>query len=137
MVLSLLCKPEFSLTTHTSFIKNTKHNYSSTNEWWESTKSSLEGNTRIFSENSRKYQTFNTEKKTAKLVQKKKKNKNNFKPEIKPMIENLQDEFQRPNQQKVLNFMLTLNRNWRTKNAPKLSSKYLIDRICKIKQYLN
>ena len=71
MVLSLLCKPEFSLTTHTSFIKNTKHNYSSTNEWWESTKSSLEGNTRIFSENSRKYQTFNTEKKTAKLVQKK------------------------------------------------------------------
>ena len=55
MVLSLLYKPEFSLTTHTSFIKNTKHNYSSTNEWWESTKSSLEENTRIFSENSRKY----------------------------------------------------------------------------------
>ena len=28
-------------------------------------------------------------------------------------------------------------RSWRTKNPPKRSSKYLKDRICKIKQYLN
>ena len=28
-------------------------------------------------------------------------------------------------------------RSWRAKNVPKLSSKYLKDRICKIKQYLN
>ena len=33
--------------------------------------------------------------------------------------------------------MLILGRSWRAKNAPKLSSKYLKDRICKIKQYLN
>ena len=36
--------------------------------------------------------------------------KENFKPEIKPKIENLQDElYQLENKQKVLNFVLTLN----------------------------
>ena len=33
--------------------------------------------------------------------------------------------------------MLTLDGSWRAKKAPKLSSKYLIDRTCKIKQYLS
>ena len=38
----------------------------------------------------------------------------------------------------MLNFVLTLDDgSWRAKNAPKLSSKYLMDRICKIKQYSN
>ena len=37
----------------------------------------------------------------------------------------------------MLNIVLILGRSWRAKNAPKLSSKYLKDRICKIKQYLN
>ena len=44
------------------------------------------------------------------------------------MIRNLQDELYQLAKQinkKILN------------NAPKLSSKYLKDRICKIKQYLN
>ena len=46
------------------------------------------------------------------------------------------DELYKRNKQKVLNFVLTLDDgNWRTKNVPKLSSKYLMDRICKIKQY--
>ena len=56
------------------------------------------------------------------------------------MIENLKDDelYQlEKNKQNVLNFVLTLGRSWRTKNAPKLSSKYLKDRICKIKRYLN
>ena len=55
------------------------------------------------------------------------------------MIENLQDELYQleKNKQKVLNFVLTLGRSWSAKNATKLSSKYLKDRICKIKQYLN
>ena len=33
--------------------------------------------------------------------------------------------------------MITLGRSWRAKNSPKLSSKYLKERIRKIKQYLN
>ena len=58
------------------------------------------------------------------------------------MVEKLQDELyqlenKQTNKQKVLNFMLTLDGSWRAKNDPKLSSKYLKDRICKIKQYFN
>ena len=53
---SPLCKPEFSLTTDFSFfIKNTKHNHSPANDWWQSTKSSFKEHARTFSENSRKY----------------------------------------------------------------------------------
>ena len=61
----------------------------------------------------------------------------NFKLEIKPMIENLQDELQKTNKQKVINFLLTLDGSWKAKKASKLSSKYLMDRICNNKQYLN
>ena len=115
---SLLYKPEFSLTTGFSFfIENTKHNHSSLSDWWENTNSSFKEDARTFSGNSRKYQNFNTEKKTAKLYK-----KENFEPEIKPMIENLQDELQKTNKQKVLNFVLTLDDgSWRAKNSPKLS----------------
>ena len=49
--------------------------------------------------------------------------KGNFKPEIKSMIENLERSTLEKNKQKVLNFVLTLDGNWRAKNAPKLSSK--------------
>ena len=37
----------------------------------------------------------------------------------------------------MLNFVLTLGGRWRAKYALKFSSKYLVDRISKIKQYLN
>ena len=37
----------------------------------------------------------------------------------------------------MLNLVLTLGGSWRAKNTLKLSSKYLIDRIYKIKQHLN
>ena len=52
------------------------------------------------------------------------------------MIQNLQGElYQLENKKpKGANFVLKLSRSWRTKNAPKLSSKYLNDRISKIKQ---
>ena len=63
--------------------------------------------------------------------------KKNFKPKINSMIENLQNELQKTNKQKVLNFVLTLDGGSRAKNASKLSSKYLIDIICKIKRYWN
>ena len=50
------------------FLRNTKSNHSSAIDWWENTKSSLKGDARTFF--SKKYQNFNTEKKTAKLLQK-------------------------------------------------------------------
>ena len=54
------------------------------------------------------------------------------------MIENLQyDLYQLENKQAKHAKLCANIRSWRTKNAPKLSSKYLKDRICKIKQYLN
>ena len=54
------------------------------------------------------------------------------------MIENLQDELYQLENKQAKGAKLRVNiRDWRTKNAPKLSSKYLKDRICKIKQYLN
>ena len=54
------------------------------------------------------------------------------------MIENLQNErFQLENKQAKGAKLFDDIRSWRTKNAPKLSSKYVKDRIWKIKQYLN
>ena len=69
-----------------------------------------------------------------KLLQKKK-----FKPEIKPMIKNLQDELlnYKKDKKKMLNFVLTAVGSWRLKNARKPFSNNLKDRICKIKEYLN
>ena len=63
--------------------------------------------------------------------------------EIKPMTKNVQNELDKlenkqtnkqTKKQKVLNFVLRLDESWRSKNAPKLSSKCLKDRIYKIKQ---
>ena len=54
------------------------------------------------------------------------------------MNENLQDEPCQLENKQAKGAKLCANiRSWRAKNAPKLSSKYLKDRICKIKQYLN
>ena len=57
---------------------------------------------------------------------------------MKPMIENLQDELCQLENKQANGAKLRANiRNRRSKNAPKLTLKYLKDRICKIKQYLN
>ena len=62
----------------------------------------------------------------------------NFKPEFKPMIENLQEKLhQGKHKQKVQKFVPVLDENLSMKNAPKLSAKYLQDKICKIKQIQN
>ena len=47
---SLLCKPEFSLSSKTFlfFIKTTKHNHSWASDWWENTKYSFKEGARIF-----------------------------------------------------------------------------------------
>ena len=48
------------------------------------------------------------------------------------------DELYKTNKQKVLSFVLTSDDgSWRMKNALKISSKYLMDRTYKMKQYLN
>ena len=60
-----------------------------------------------------------------KLVQ-----KENFEPKIKPFIENLQNELYQLENKQAKGAKLRANiRSWRAKNAPKLSSKYLKDRI--------
>ena len=54
------------------------------------------------------------------------------------MIENLQDELYQLQNKQAKGAKRRANiRSWTAKNAPKFSSKYLKDRICKIKQYLN
>ena len=55
------------------------------------------------------------------------------------MIENLQDELYQLQNEQAKKDKLRANIRWELedKNAPKLSSKYLRDRIRKIKQYLN
>ena len=54
------------------------------------------------------------------------------------MTENLQDELYQLENKQGKGAKLRANiRSWRAINAPKLSSKYLKDRICKIKQYLH
>ena len=59
--------------------------------------------------------------------------KGNVKPEIKLMLENLQDEFYLLENKQAKGAKRRANiGSWRAKNAPKLSSKYLKD-----KQYLN
>ena len=53
MKIILLCKPEFSSTTKTSFfIKNTKNNHSPASDWWEYTKYCFTENAKILSKKS-------------------------------------------------------------------------------------
>ena len=60
-----------------------------------------------------------------------------FKPDIKPKIENLQDELHQLESKhvKVQSFVQMLGKTWKTKYVPKHFSKYLNDKICKIKQF--
>ena len=55
------------------------------------------------------------------------------------MIKNLQEKLHHGslNNQKVQTFVPVLDGNLSVKNAPKLSAKYLEDKICKIKQMQN
>ena len=69
-----------------------------------------------------------------KLVQKKK-----FKPKLKPMFKNLQNElYQLQNKQaKGVKPCPTLGRSCRANKTAKRFPQYLKDKICKFKQYLN
>ena len=109
--------------------------FSSASDWWEYTKSCFKENAKIFSKNCTTQENMTIlrlkwDYKTYK--------KENFKPEIKPMTENLQDDLYQLENKQAKGAKLRANiRRWRANNATKLSSKYLKDRMCKIKQYLN
>ena len=51
--------------------------------------------------------------------------KESFEPETKPVTQNLQNEFyqKKAAEQKVINIVLTLGRNWMAKKSPKISSE--------------
>ena len=83
---SLLEKNDFCSTTTNllSIVKTTKNNYSSASDWWEHTKCKIKDNARIFSKNSTKKENISISglKKRLRNLYK----KENYKPEIKPMI---------------------------------------------------
>ena len=72
------------------FFLKTQKTTSSANAWWGNSKSSFKENARTFSKTStnQEIRISKLKKKTMKFVQ-----KENFEPKIKPMIENLRDEF--------------------------------------------
>ena len=75
---------------------------------------------------------FQDWKKTTKLVQKKTQTRKTSDWKLTRWTLSI-----RKQTKKVLNFLLTSNGSWRYKNVQKPFSKYLNNRICKIKQYLN
>ena len=86
---SLWCKPKFSSTTE-NWLLLLKNNHSSLSDWWEYAKSCLNENARTFSKNSTTQENIRTSRLEKRLWNLHK--KENFKPKIKPMIENFQDE---------------------------------------------
>ena len=100
------------------------------------TKPSFKENARTFFKkihHSRKYWHFMTERRQTKS------HKQTSNQKLNQWLKTYKMNFiyYKTNKQKVLNFVLTLDRSWRAKNALKLLSKYLKHRICEIKQYLN
>ena len=131
---TLLCKPEFSSTTKTFFIKKKKQK--------KTTLQQVTGG-----------KTLNLALKMLELFLKIQENirisilkrrlrnlykKENIKPEIKPMIENLQDEPSQFENKQAKSVKLRANIRWELEGK-KCSKTFfkLKDRICKIKQYLN
>ena len=88
---------------------------STASDWWEYTKSCFNGNAKISSKNSTTQENINfkTKIRLQNLCK-----KENFKPEIKPMIENLQDElYQLENKQEKGAKLRANIRSWNSKNA--------------------
>ena len=68
-------------------LKAQKNNHPSASDWWENTKSAFKENARTFSENSTTEENIRIPRRQQKRCK-----RENFKLEIKPRIENLQDE---------------------------------------------
>ena len=80
------CNTKKLLTT----LKTKENEFSTRTYWWEYTKSQIKDNTRSFSKNSTRRENIRISRLKKRLRNLYK--KENFKPEIKPMINNLQDE---------------------------------------------
>ena len=118
------------------FTKNTKNNHSSAKNKQQYTKSCFKENARTCSKNSTTQgnnRISRLKKRLRNLYQKK------FKSEINQLSKIYKMNFtnQKTNKQKVQNFVLPSDGSLRAKNALKLFSKYLKERICKIKQDLD
>ena len=98
---------------------------SSASDWWESTKSNFKNNARTFSKNFITQENIRISrlKEDCKTCTKKKTSNQ--------WLKNCNMNFinYKTNKQKVLNLGLILDRSWRARNAPNLSSKYLVHRI--------
>ena len=88
---STLKNKDFCSTTKDliSFLKTKSNNYSSISDWWEYTKAQIKENARSFSKNYTKQENIRISRLKKRLRNLYKKN---FKLEIKPVINNLQDE---------------------------------------------
>ena len=105
------------------FIKS-KNNHSSASDWWENIKSSFKESARTFSKNS-------TTQGNIKISKLKKNCKNLYKKKLNQWLKTCKMNFIRKkrNKKKLLNLVLILDRRWRRKNTPKISSKYFVHGI--------
>ena len=89
---SLLEKHDFYLTIRNllAMLKTKRNNYSSASEWWEDTKCKIKDNIRTFSENSTKQESIRISRLKKRLRNLYK--KENYKPEIRLMINTFPDE---------------------------------------------
>ena len=71
-------------------LKTKKTKSSSTSDWWEYTKCQIKDNARTFSKTSTKQENIRNSRLKTRLPNLYK--KENFKPEIKPVVNNLQDK---------------------------------------------
>ena len=120
-------------------IKNTHIQNSSASDWRKYASFCFKENARTFSKNSvtqGNIRISRLKKRLRNFYKKKKKNSNQL---LNQWLETYKMSFinKKTKKKKVLNFVLTSHCCWRAKNTQKHFSKYLKERICKVKQYLN
>ena len=131
---TLLCKPEFSPTTKTFFIKKKKQKKITLQQvTGEKTLNLALKMLELFLKIQENIRISILKRRLRNLYK-----KENIKPEIKPMIENLQDEPSQLENKQAKSVKLRANIRWELEGK-KCSKTFfkLKDRICKIKQYLN
>ena len=104
-------------------IKNKKNPHSSASDWWEYTKSCFKENARTFSKNptTQKNITISRWKKRVRSLYKK---KENFKPEIKLMTENLKDKLYQLENKQVKGAKDRANIRWELEGAKSAKSLF-------------
>ena len=130
--------------THIKFANNAINNHImvsllnwSVKDRWKYTKSCFKENTRRGSKNSSTQGNIRTSRlKTGYETYTKKKNSNQRLNQLSKLYK-MNFTNWKTNKQKVQNFVLPSDGSLRAKNALKLFSKYLKERICKFKQDLN